>query len=85
MKNKKTKKKQTVKLNATLIEKAKIKGETNNLPISKQIEHWAKIGELMEENPDLSYEVVRQESQDLLKLMRLSEKTKTISLDEVFK
>ena len=26
----------------------------------KQIEHWAKIGELMENNPDLPYEFVKQ-------------------------
>lgn len=26
----------------------------------KQIEHWAKIGEIMEDNPDLPYEFVRQ-------------------------
>ncbi len=26
----------------------------------KQIEHWAKIGEIMEDNPDLPYEFVKQ-------------------------
>ncbi|MGI9340771.1 MAG: TA system antitoxin ParD family protein, partial [Psychrobacter sp.] len=26
----------------------------------KQIEHWATIGQIMEDNPDLSYEFVRQ-------------------------
>ena len=26
----------------------------------KQIEHWAKIGEMMEDNPDLLYEFVKQ-------------------------
>jgi hypothetical protein len=26
----------------------------------KQIEHWAKIGEMMEDNPDLPYEFVKQ-------------------------
>ncbi len=26
----------------------------------KQIEHWAKIGEIMEDNPDLPYGVVKQ-------------------------
>ena len=26
----------------------------------KQIEHWAKIGEIMEDNPDLPYKFVRQ-------------------------
>ncbi len=26
----------------------------------KQIEHWANIGEIMEDNPDLPYEFVKQ-------------------------
>jgi len=26
----------------------------------KQIEHWAKIGKIMEDNPDLPYEFVKQ-------------------------
>jgi hypothetical protein len=26
----------------------------------KQIEHWAKIGEMVEDNPDLPYEFVKQ-------------------------
>lgn len=26
----------------------------------KQIEHWAKIGEIMEDNPDLPYAFVKQ-------------------------
>jgi len=31
-----------------------------NRTTPKQIEHWAKIGEMMEDNPDLPYEFVRQ-------------------------
>ncbi len=31
-----------------------------NRTTPKQIEHWAKIGEMMEDNPDLPYEFVKQ-------------------------
>ena len=30
------------------------------LATPKQIEHWAKIGEMVEDNPDLPYQFVRQ-------------------------
>lgn len=28
--------------------------------VSKQIEHWAKIGRIAEENPDLSYAAIKE-------------------------
>ena len=28
--------------------------------LPKQIEHWAKIGEMVEDNPDLPYEFIKQ-------------------------
>lgn len=31
-----------------------------NRTTPKQIEHWAKIGQIMEDNPDLHYEFVKQ-------------------------
>lgn len=31
-----------------------------NRTAPKQVEHWAKIGEVMEDNPDLTYEFIRQ-------------------------
>jgi hypothetical protein len=27
--------------------------------VAKQIEHWAKIGQIAEENPDLSYNMIK--------------------------
>lgn len=30
-----------------------------NRSLAGQIEHWAKIGKLVEENPDLSYELIK--------------------------
>jgi len=46
-------------LNAA-IEKATIMAKALNRTPPKQIEHWAKISEIMEDNPDLPYEFVRQ-------------------------
>ena len=50
----------SVRLDAALIEKAGIIGKALNRTMPKQIEHWAKIGEMMEDNPDLPYEFVKQ-------------------------
>lgn len=50
----------SIRLNQHLIEKATIMAKAFNRTPPKQIEHWAKIGEIMEDNPDLPYEFVKQ-------------------------
>ncbi|MBW6511293.1 MAG: ParD-like family protein [Desulfuromonadaceae bacterium] len=50
----------SVRLDQDLIEKATIMAKALNRTTPKQIEHWAKIGKMMEDNPDLPYEFVRQ-------------------------
>ena len=50
----------SIRLDRNLIEKATIIAKALDRTPPKQIEHWAKIGELMEDNPDLPYEFVRQ-------------------------
>ena len=50
----------SIRLDEKLIEKATIMAKAFNRTPPKQIEHWAKIGEMMEDNPDLSYEFVKQ-------------------------
>ncbi len=50
----------SVRLDDELIERATIIGRALSRSTPKQIEHWAKIGEMMEDNPDLPYELVRQ-------------------------
>ena len=50
----------SIRLDQKLIEKATIIAKALNRTPPKQIEHWAKIGEMMEDNPDLPYEFVRQ-------------------------
>ncbi|PLX60242.1 TA system antitoxin ParD family protein [Sedimenticola selenatireducens] len=50
----------SVRLDQALVEKATIMAKALNRTPPKQIEHWAKIGEIMEDNPDLHYEFVKQ-------------------------
>ncbi len=50
----------SVRLDQELIEKATIMAKAYNRTPPKQIEYWAKIGEMMEDNPDLPYEFVKQ-------------------------
>ncbi|MBE1286359.1 MAG: hypothetical protein GJ671_01380 [Alteromonadaceae bacterium] len=48
----------SLRLDQDLVEKATIMGKALDRTMPKQIEYWAKIGEMMEDNPDLPYEVV---------------------------
>ena len=50
----------SIRLDQELVEKATIMARALNRTTPKQIEHWAKIGKMMEDNPDLPYEFVRQ-------------------------
>jgi predicted transcriptional regulator len=50
----------SVRLDDELVEKAAIMGKALDRSTPKQIEHWARIGQMMEDNPDLPYEFVRQ-------------------------
>ena len=50
----------SIRLGQELIHKATIMAKALNRTPPKQIEHWAKIGEMMEDNPDLPYEFVKQ-------------------------
>jgi len=50
----------SVRLDEELVEKASIIGKAFNRSTAKQIEHWAKIGEMMEDNPELPYEFAKQ-------------------------
>ncbi|MCL5041569.1 MAG: ParD-like family protein [Gammaproteobacteria bacterium] len=50
----------SIRLDQALIEKATIMAKALDRTTPKQIEHWAKIGEMMEDNPDLPYAFVKQ-------------------------
>ena len=49
----------TVKLSKTIISEAKIVSKALNRSLAGQIEYWAKIGKTAEENPDLTYEFIK--------------------------
>ena len=48
----------SIRLEQIMIEEAAIMAKALNRSTAKQIEHWVKIGKIMEENPELSYEFV---------------------------
>lgn len=49
----------TVKLSDALVEDAKVAGATEHRSAPKQIEHWARIGKAVLENPDLPLQVIQ--------------------------
>ncbi|MCF6775604.1 ParD-like family protein [Thiotrichales bacterium 19X7-9] len=50
---------QTTRLSDELIELAKIRGEVEHRSSAKQIEYWATIGRIAEDNPDLPYSFIK--------------------------
>ncbi len=50
----------TVKLSDELINEAKRYAAVYSRSVPKQIEHWSKIGKLVEENPDIPYEFIQE-------------------------
>lgn len=50
----------SVRLDDDLIKDAKTYAEVCKRSVPKQIEHWAEIGRIAEDNPDLPYEFIQQ-------------------------
>jgi hypothetical protein len=48
-----------VNLDNELVNIARSYSHVESRSIPKQIEHWAKIGRIAEENPDLSYDTIK--------------------------
>ena len=48
-----------VKLPQLLVDHAKRQGYVQHRSVPKQIEHWSKIGKVVEENPDLPFSMIR--------------------------
>jgi hypothetical protein len=46
--------------NDEFVKEAQIHAKENKLSIPKQIEHWAKIGRMAEDNPDLPYAFIKE-------------------------
>ncbi len=49
----------TVKLSENIVTEAKIVSKALNRSVAGQIEYWARIGKIAEENPDLTYEFIK--------------------------
>ena len=49
----------SVKLSEAIVSEAKIISKALNRSVAGQIEHWAKIGKIAEENPDLTYQFIK--------------------------
>ena len=49
----------SVNLDTGLVKAARSYSVVESRSVPKQIEHWAKIGRISEENPDLSYSVIK--------------------------
>ncbi len=49
----------TVKLSEEIISDARITSKALNRSLSGQIEYWARVGKLVEQNPDLTYEFIK--------------------------
>jgi len=50
----------SIRLDQKLIDRAATTAKVHNRTTPEQIKHWAKIGAMMEENPDLPYDFVKQ-------------------------
>ena len=50
----------SLRLDSDLVARAKVIGSAKSRSAAKQIEHWAKIGKIMEDNPDLPYGFVKE-------------------------
>lgn len=48
-----------VKLSDSIISEAKVMSKALNRSLAGQIEYWAKIGKIAEENPDLTYAFIK--------------------------
>ncbi|ANV83763.1 hypothetical protein AWQ21_04825 [Picosynechococcus sp. PCC 7003] len=49
-----------VRISSSLAEKAKIRSKAMHRSVAGQIEYWAKMGEILEDNPDLSFAFVQE-------------------------
>ena len=50
----------TVRVSENLIREAGIYGKTDNRSAEDQIAYWIRIGKCAEENPDLTYDLIRE-------------------------
>ncbi len=49
-----------IEISDDIIHDAGIYAKTDKRTITRQIEHWTRIGKCAEENPDLTYDLIRE-------------------------
>ncbi|MFC1586413.1 ParD-like family protein [Fibrobacterota bacterium] len=49
-----------VRISEDLVEEAKVISRVENRSITGQIEHWAKVGKIAEDNPDLTFKLIKE-------------------------
>ena len=49
-----------IKISEDLVSNARVYSRVNNRSLTGQIEFWAKIGKCAEENPDLTYDQIKE-------------------------
>jgi len=49
-----------VRVSDELIRNARLYSSVDNRSVPGQIEHWAKIGRCIEENPDMTYNLIKE-------------------------
>ena len=50
----------TIRISKSLAESAKVVAKAMSRSLNGQVEHWAKLGRAMEENPDLPFKFVKE-------------------------
>ena len=50
----------SVRLDDDFVSEVQVNAKVASRSVPKQIEHWAKIGKIAEDNPDLSYDFIRE-------------------------
>ena len=50
----------TVRISEKLVDDAKRYSHIDHRSVTGQIEHWAQIGKCAEENPDLTYSLIKE-------------------------
>ena len=49
-----------VRISDTLVRAARMMSAVENRSVTGQIEHWAKVGRCAEENPELTYSLIKE-------------------------
>ena len=48
-----------VRVSENLVREARLLGAVDNRSVTGQIEHWARVGKCAEENPELTYRMIK--------------------------